>query len=121
MMGCLDYDSGLAALGVASRHPRDGALPGGWFGFYDCVLTIDHTARKLIVSASGRPETQSRLRRIRAQERLRRILHLLSDGLNTPSPRRSRSGARPSSPNEQYDQGRISPPGAYGPGVHPPG
>jgi len=53
-------------------------IPDCFFGFYDCVLTIDHLKQKLYITSTGLPESQPALRRQRAVERMNRIIKRLS-------------------------------------------
>lgn len=79
IIGFLSYDYGLRQEGIASRHKiGDLGLPDCLFGFYDCILTIDHLAKKLYVTSSGLPERNSLLRKKRAKERLKAIIKKLS-------------------------------------------
>lgn len=93
IVGYLGYDYGLhqeriplrpkAAFGEpcfwrgspgATRLRRDGLeLPDAVFGFYDCVLTIDHFQKKLYVTSSGLPEKSGARREKRAIARLEYI------------------------------------------------
>lgn len=72
--GILSYDFGLKLENIHSPKTNDQTFPSCLFGFYDCVLTIDHTNQKLYVTSSGLPESKEHLRRSRAKDRLRKII-----------------------------------------------
>lgn len=78
LVGYLSYDFGLQFENILSRRKNQGGLPGFSFGFYDCVITIDHLKRKLIVSSTGLPETNSVLRKKLAKVRLESIEKVLA-------------------------------------------
>ncbi len=71
---------GLAPLmsGIVGYLAYDGDC---FFGFYDSVIAIDHYAQQLYVCSSGLPEKKLSLQKLRAQERLNRIIRKLNDGL----------------------------------------
>ncbi|MDO8580589.1 MAG: anthranilate synthase component I family protein, partial [Candidatus Omnitrophota bacterium] len=56
----------------------------GFFGFYDCIITVDHQDKKLTVTSSGLPETASSLRQKRAQQHLEFINNKIFPTLNHP-------------------------------------
>ncbi|MEK6583848.1 MAG: anthranilate synthase component I family protein [Nitrospirota bacterium] len=75
--GYLGYDYGLYQEKIPLRSeddlkllPQGASRPDAVFGFYDCVLTIDHHTRKLHVTSSGWPEKNPALRQKRAAARL---------------------------------------------------
>src|SRR3989338_2107672 len=78
MLGLLSYDFGLYIENIKRRQEEDLKLPDGFFGFYDCVITIDHYKNKLYVSSTGLPEKNFSLRKKRAYERMQYILKRLS-------------------------------------------
>ncbi len=78
ILGFLSYDFGLHLENVSVRSKDDLLLPDFCFGFYDCVLTIDHWEKKLIVSSSGLPEKNSLLRKKRAQWRMEQVFKKLT-------------------------------------------
>ncbi len=78
IVGYLSYDSGFYLENISGHSKNDLALPDCFFGFYDCVITIDHLLKKLIVVSCGLPEKNSRRRQKRAQDRLKKILQRLS-------------------------------------------
>lgn len=86
IVGYLSYDFGLQFESIKNRSSRSG-LPGFVFGFYDCVLTIDHFKKKLVVSSTGLPEKNSSLRQKRARACLQHVEKILADlSLSIPSP-----------------------------------
>lgn len=70
IVGYLSYDLGLSLENIPCRPQEGSGIPDCFFGFYDCVLTVDHVLKKLIVSSSGLPEKNPFLREKRARERL---------------------------------------------------
>ncbi len=62
LMGSLSYDYGLHQESIKLRAKDDFKLPLYSFGFYDCVLTIDHVAKKLIVTAL--PSAKNKFERV---------------------------------------------------------
>lgn len=94
IVGYLSYDFGLQFESIKNRSSRSGlsvghvaGLPGFAFGFYDCVLTIDHLKKKLVVSSTGLPEKNLLLRQKRARARLQHVEKTLAYlSLSTPSP-----------------------------------
>jgi len=78
LVGYIGYDYGLYQEKIRLRSKDDLNLPGCLFGFYDCIITIDHFAGKLYVTSSGLPEKNKYLRQTRAQERFNKVLHRLS-------------------------------------------
>ncbi len=78
LVGYLSYDFGLQFEKIQSRHRREG-ISEFLFGFYDCVIAIDHFQNKVIVSSNGYPEKVSLLRKKRASVRLKNIKKILAD------------------------------------------
>ena len=76
--GFLGYDFGLYLENIKLCSADDLNLPDCLFGFYDCVITIDHQAHKLYISSSGLPESDPLLREKRAKQRLEQIVQKLS-------------------------------------------
>ncbi len=74
IVGFLSYDYGLYQEKVSLRPKEALVVPDCLFGFYDCILTIDHWHKKLHVSSSGLPERNMVLRQKRAQARLDSIV-----------------------------------------------
>lgn len=79
MVGYLGYDYGPLKEGIALKSIDDLGLPDCVFGFYDCVLVVDHLSRKLTVAASGLPERLSRLKELRAKSRLEAVRKKMAD------------------------------------------
>jgi len=85
MTGYFGYDFGRQLEDVRRTASHDEAkddlvIPDCLFGFYDCILTIDHFKQKLHITSTGLPEKQSFLIQQRADERLKGIIKRLSDG-----------------------------------------
>ncbi len=76
--GFLGYDYGLYQEKIPLRTEDDLNLPDAVFGFYDCVLTIDHLQKKLHVTSSGLPEENKTSREKRAAARLEDIARVLA-------------------------------------------
>lgn len=74
LVGFLSYDFGLQAENIPCSSENDLGTPDCFFGFYDCILTVDHFKKKLIVTSSGFPERNESLRLSRAKSRLENIL-----------------------------------------------
>lgn len=73
-VGCLSYDGGLYQEHITRRIPDDMHLPDCFFGFYDCIVTIDHFAGKLHVISTGLPEKTSTAREQKARSRLKEVV-----------------------------------------------
>lgn len=73
IVGFLAYDYGLRQEKVRRRTKSDVPLTEGVFGFYDCILTIDHLKQKLYVSSSGLPEKNPFARKQRAVCRMKEV------------------------------------------------
>jgi para-aminobenzoate synthetase component 1 len=95
VVGYLGYDYGLYQEKIRLRAKDDLGLPECCFGFYDCILTVDHSGQKLYITSSGFPEKGESLRQKRAEERLQYILKKFSS-LETPSPLTLRHCSAPS-------------------------
>ena len=78
IVGYLGYDCGLYQEKILLRSEDDLKLPDAVFGFYDCVLTIDHLQKKLYVTSSGLPEKNKALREKRAASRLEHVERALA-------------------------------------------
>jgi len=88
LVGFLSYDFGLALEKIPrpKRYADGDPLPDYCFGFYDCVLMVDHYSRQLYIFSSGLPEKNVSLRKLRAQERLKAIIRKLGqDAPRRPS------------------------------------
>lgn len=70
LVGFLGYDHGLFQERIQLRSKDDLNLPDCLFGFYDCMLTVDHHTRRLHFVSTGFPEMSQRMRRRRAVKRL---------------------------------------------------
>ena len=77
IVGCLSYDYGLHQEKIRLLAEDDLHMPDCFFGFYDCILTIDHFTQKLIITSSGLPEKNYYLREKRAKQRLESIIEKL--------------------------------------------
>ena len=73
IVGCLGYDYGLRQENIRIQSEDDLNLPDCFFGFYDCILTIDHFTQKLYITSSGLPEKSRSLREKRAEQRMSAI------------------------------------------------
>jgi len=82
IVGCLSYDHGLVQEKIRLLTNDDLNMPDCFFGFYDCILTIDHFTQKLYVTSCGLPEKNQYLREKRAKQRLKDIIEKLKPCLN---------------------------------------
>lgn len=73
IVGYLGYDYGLYQENIRLHSHDDLDLPDALFGFYDCILTIDHAQRKLHITSCGLPEKTVFLREKYAASRLEDI------------------------------------------------
>ncbi len=80
IVGFLGYDYGLYQEKIPLRAKDDLGLPDAVFGFYDCVLTVDHLQKKLHVTSCGFPEKNIAARQKRAAARLEDIVRKLKKG-----------------------------------------
>ena len=78
MVGYLGYDLGLRLEKIKLQAQDDLLIPDCFFGFYDCVIAIDHLAHKLYIISTGLPEKNPSLIERRAEERLAKITRKLS-------------------------------------------
>ncbi len=76
LVGYVSYDFGLGFERITPGR-RQADLPGFVFGFYDCVIRIDHFENKILVASSGLPETTGSLRKKRAKDRLTRVKKMI--------------------------------------------
>ena len=99
IVGCLSYDYGLQQEKIPIVIKDDHTMPDCFFGFYDCILTIDHFTQKLIITSSGLPEKNQYLREKRAQQRLANIIERLDthfqEGVSFDEEASSRSSSSP--------------------------
>ena len=82
IVGFLSYDYGLAQENIVQKSKSNTGLPDCYFGFYDCILAIDHYSQQLYIFSLGFPEKNSLLRKVRAKERLDNILQKLNAGFH---------------------------------------
>lgn len=78
-VGFLSYDLGFCLERVARRNTDDLRAPDLWLAFFDVILCIDRYKDRVLVFSSGFPETNSRLRRKRANSRIKVFLDRLED------------------------------------------
>ena len=78
IVGYLGYDLGFYLENISRRIKKDLSLPDCFLGCYDCVITVDHFQKKLIITSTGYPEKNSLQRRVRARQRLSKILQRLA-------------------------------------------
>jgi para-aminobenzoate synthetase component 1 len=78
-VGYFSYDLGLYLENIGSAQENDLGLPDVFLGFYDTIITLDHTAKKLFISSSGFPETNYLLAKKRAEHKLKQCLRYLSE------------------------------------------
>lgn len=71
IVGFIGYDHGLYQENIQLKSVDDLKLPDCLFGFYDCILTIDHALNQLHICSSGFPELETNKRLKRAQDRIR--------------------------------------------------
>ncbi len=86
-VGCLGYDYGLHQEKIKLDAQDDLDLPDAVFGFYDCILTIDHFTQKLYITSSGLPEKNKTLRQKRASQRLASIVGKIAPFFDGPPDR----------------------------------
>ena len=80
IVGYLAYDYGLSQEKIPLLTKEKSETPDCFFGFYDCVIVVDHYAQQLYVCSSGLPEKKFSLRHLKAQERLKTIIRKLDAG-----------------------------------------
>lgn len=73
-VGFLSYDLGFQLEKITRYNCDDMAVPDLWLAFFDVVVCIDHYKDRVLMFSSGFPETNPRLRRIRADARLKQLL-----------------------------------------------
>jgi len=86
LVGFLSYDLGHKLENIRQKRKDDQALPDGFFGFYDTVITIDHLAEKIYITSTGFPEQRKDLRSKRAHEQINRIRRKINSCLSTRQP-----------------------------------
>ena len=70
MVGAISYDYGLSQERIVSQAIDDGQLPDCFFGFYDCVIALDHLEGKIFISSTGLGFPGNSDRKTHAQNRL---------------------------------------------------
>ncbi|MGE0268465.1 MAG: anthranilate synthase component I family protein [Candidatus Omnitrophota bacterium] len=70
IVGFIGYDYGLYQENIQLKSVDDFDLPDCLFGFYDCIITIDHVFGKLHITSSGYPEQEPGKRLKRARDRI---------------------------------------------------
>ena len=70
IVGFLSYDYGLHQESIPLSPKEKVSLPDCCFGFYDCILTIDHFTKTLYITSSGLPEKDLVLREEKAFKRI---------------------------------------------------
>ena len=82
IVGFLSYDFGLSQEKIRLQAENDLPLPECVFGFYDCLITIDHLEQKLHIFSSGKPVANEEERWARSLKRLEeaeeKIGHILN-------------------------------------------
>ncbi|NQU18772.1 aminodeoxychorismate synthase component I [bacterium] len=78
-VGFLSYDLGFCLEKIPRKNSDDLNIPDLFFAFYDVVLCIDHYRDKILIFSSGFPESTPRLRKRRAQLRLKDFLRRLEE------------------------------------------
>ncbi len=79
LVGYLGYDYGLKLEDIDQNAKDDLSLGDCFFGFYDCVLAVDHKLNKLYVISSGLPEKERNLQLQRAQWRIQYVLDQIKE------------------------------------------
>lgn len=79
MIGLIGYDHGIYQEQIDALATDDLQLPDCLFGFYDCILTIDHRLQKLHIVATGFPEKSTVQRKRRALARIRHVKSCLEN------------------------------------------
>lgn len=83
-VGFFSYDFGFYLETISHRNPDEERIPDFYLAFFDVALCIDHYKDKVLIFSSGFPETHPRLRRIRADVRLKEFLVLLQKAIDAP-------------------------------------
>ncbi|MBP9853340.1 MAG: aminodeoxychorismate synthase component I [Candidatus Omnitrophica bacterium] len=78
IVGFIGYDHGLHQENIPLKSIDDFNLPDCLFGFYDCIITVDHVFKKMHITSTGYPEQEPAKRLKRAQDRI----HFVKDRLN---------------------------------------
>ena len=85
MMGYIGYNHGAYQERIKRLSRDDLKLPDCVFGFYDCIITIDHHLQKLYLSSTGLPELDKTNRRKRAMQRMDKFVRKLEEGRSRSS------------------------------------
>lgn len=86
IVGFIGYDHGLYQEHIPLKSTDDLDLPDCLFGFYDCILTVDHVLNVLHITSSGYPELEPARRLKRAEERIRFVKDRLDHLSATSAP-----------------------------------
>ena len=89
LIGLIGYDHGIYQEQIKELATDDLHLPDCVFGFYDCVLTIDHRLKKLHIVSTGFPEQSKIKRERRARSRIRLVKSRLKNIASDYYPRQS--------------------------------
>ena len=81
-VGFLSYDLGFYLEKCERKNFDNIGVPDLWFAFFDVVLCIDHYKDKVLLFSSGFPEINPRLRRIRADMRLKHFMRELNSTIS---------------------------------------
>lgn len=84
-VGFFSYDFGFQLEKIKRHNAPDLIVPDFVFGFYDCVVCIDHLKGRVIVFSSGFPEKGAR-RSTHAAGRLKQILKKIKSSPMAESP-----------------------------------
>ncbi len=84
-VGYLGYDLGLDFENIVPQNQNDIKIPDYFFGFYDCLIAIDHVAQKLYIISTGLGENNRYLAQRRAEYQTERITKKLT-GYLSPRP-----------------------------------
>ena len=76
-VGYFSYDFGFSLETIERRTPDQERIPDFYLAFFDVAACIDHHKDKVLIFSSGFPEENPRLRRMRADIRLKGFLSLL--------------------------------------------
>lgn len=78
-VGFLSYDLGFCLEKIPRINIDDLNAPDLWLAFFDVILCIDHHKDKVLIFSTGFPETATRLRKKRADIRLKSLLNKLEN------------------------------------------
>lgn len=80
------------ASGAPSRSDEDSDLPDLWLGLFDSAVTVDLERKRVLITATGQPDTGDRARK-RAEYRIRELTSAVESAGTEPN-----YGLRPESP-----------------------